>query len=286
MPSGATRLFLGTIDGIEWFNNGGQFTVTAASEGQVGPLASAVLPSSRSVQVGVTATAFATILNGGGSTATGCTISPSTQIPATFLYQTTNPSTNQLIGTPNTPASVPPGPGQSFLIAFTPTSPFGPTDVSLTFVCDNAPAAPVISGLTTLLLSASASPVPDIVAIAASSGGIVNIPGATGTGVFAVATVNVGAAGGLITVQPDTAGVALPVILSVCQTIPATGICIGPAAASVTVQINPGETPTFGIFVGGNGIVPFDPGGNRIRVPFRDQFGVTRGATSVAVRTQ
>jgi hypothetical protein len=45
----------------------------------------------------------------------------------------------------------------------------------------------------------------------------VNIPGVTGTGVFAVATVNVGASG-LITVSAGTGGATLPVTLFICQT--------------------------------------------------------------------
>jgi hypothetical protein len=54
-------------------------------------LMAAVLPSSRSVQVGTPATAFATIINAGQETAIGCGISPLTSIPTTFTYQTTNP---------------------------------------------------------------------------------------------------------------------------------------------------------------------------------------------------
>ena len=158
-------------------------------------LVSSVLPSSRSVQVGTPATAFATMINAGQSTATSCSVVPITNIPATFLYQTTNPATNQIIGTPNTPVNVAGGAAQSFVLAFTPTAPFPPTDVQLSFDCTNSNPAPVNSGLNTLLLSASNTPVPDIVALAATTtnDGIVNIPGANGTGAFAVATVNVGA---------------------------------------------------------------------------------------------
>ena len=50
--------------------------------------------------------------------------------------------------------------------------------------------------------------------------------------------------------------------------------------------INANATPTFGIFVQSNGTVPFDPAANRIFVRFKDGDNVTRGSTSVAVRTQ
>jgi hypothetical protein len=68
-------------------------------------IAAAVLPSSRSVQVGTFATAFATIVNAGSVTATRCGISLVTAIPATFSFQTTNPLTNQAIGFPNIPVA-------------------------------------------------------------------------------------------------------------------------------------------------------------------------------------
>jgi hypothetical protein len=51
-------------------------------------------------------------------------------------------------------------------------------------------------------------------------------------------------------------------------------------------DVNANVTPTFGIFVQGNGDVPFNPASNRIFVRFKDADGVTRGSTSVAVRTQ
>jgi hypothetical protein len=264
------------------------YTFTAPSTAAT--LAAAVLPSSRSVQVGTVASAFATIINTGSTTALGCSIAPSPPIAgATFSYQATDPSTNRPTGTPNTPVDIPPSASQfrTFLITFTASTPFAPLDVHLNFQCSNAPAAPVLTGLNTLLLSASSNPVPDIVALAATlnNDGIVNIPGASGAGAFAVATVNVGTAG-QITVSADTGGAKLPVTVLLCQTNPVSGQCTSAMGASVTTTIGAGETPTFGVFVFGSGAIGFDPAASRIAVRFRDAQGVMRGSTSVAVRTQ
>jgi len=251
-------------------------------------LVAAVLPSSRSVQVGgAPATAFATIIATGSGTAIGCSITPLTNIPANFQYQTTNPANNQVTGTPNTPVNIPAGGFQTFVIAFTPTGSFQPTDVALNFNCANTGSAPVVSGLNTLLLSASAGPVPDIVALGATvnRNGIVDIPGTNGTGFFSVATVNVGATG-QITASTDTGAASLPAGITLCQTNPATGVCLAIPGTSVTTQVNANATPTFAVFVEGHGTVPFDPANNRVFMRFKDGGGVTRGATSVAVRTQ
>jgi hypothetical protein len=115
--------------------------------------------------------------------------------------------------------------------------------------------------------------------------GIVN---SVSTGVFAVATVNLGTSG-TITVSADTGGATLPVSISLCQTDPASGQCVSPTAPTtspVVTTINASSTPTFGIFVTAMGTVPFDPASNRIFVRFTDASGTTRGVTSVAVRTQ
>src|SRR4029077_20911854 len=97
-------------------------------------------------------------------------------------------------GTLNTPVNVPVAGGQSYVFAVTPTGAFNPTDLQISTTCANAPAATSVVGLNTLLMTASVAPVPDIVALGATAGndGIVNIPGATGAGAFAVGTVNVG----------------------------------------------------------------------------------------------
>src|SRR5262245_20702862 len=179
-----------------------------------------------------------------------------------------------------------PAGSQSFVLAIMPTSAFAPTEIPFTFAGTNTVQAATIVGVNTLLMSSSVTPVPDIVALVASSEpGIVDIPGSTGTGFFAVATANVGA-GALIAASTDTGGANLPLSISICQTTPATGACQGSPGAIVTTQINPGDTPTFGIFVTASAAVSFDPANNRVFVRFTDAGGVTRGATSVAVRTQ
>jgi virginiamycin B lyase len=249
-------------------------------------LQAAVLPLSRSIEVGATATAFATILNAGPGTASTCTIAPATMIPASFAFQTTDPTTNALTGTANTTADIAQGAGQSFVIAFTPTAAFAPTSILLTFGCANANPAPQIVGIDTLNLSASATLVPDIVALAASSDpGYVDIPSATGTGDFAVATINLGSTA-QITVSANTGTSNLPVTVLVCQTNATSGACLATPAINVTTMITANATSTFGVFVAGSAAVPDSPGVNRVFVTFTDANGLLRGETSVAVRTQ
>jgi streptogramin lyase len=275
-------------DGSIWFADPmnhqiGRFAVPPTTS----PLVAAVLPSGRAVQVGVTATAFATIINAGTSPLSGCRITPVTIVPATFLYQTTNPASNGLTGTANTPVSMAGGGSQSFFIALTTNAPFVPIDTVLGFNCASTDAAESVSALNTLLLSASTTPVPDIVALAAtpSNDGIIDIPGATGSDAFAVASVNVGVSA-MITVSADTGSATLPAQITLCQTNPSTGVCLTAPSATVATTIAANATPTFSIFVTGTANIPFDPANSRIFVRFMDYSGNTRGATSVAVRTQ
>jgi YVTN family beta-propeller protein len=250
-------------------------------------LVAAVLPLSRSVEIGNTATAFATIIDAGPDNAATCTIAPATGIPANFVFQTTDPTTNALIGTANTPANIAAGQAGTFVIALTPTAAFAPTNVAFTFTCANAPSpAASVTGVDILNLSGSTTPVPDVVALAASADpGYVDVPGVAGTGVFAVATVNLGI-DATITASANTGTANLPVTLLVCQTDPTSGTCLAAPVASVTTDIPPNATPTFGIFVTGSAPVADMPGVNRIFVTFTDSGGTLRGETSVAVRTQ
>jgi hypothetical protein len=171
-------------------------------------------------------------------------------------------------------------------VALNPTAVFGPTDVEINFSCNNAGPAPINQGVNTLSLSAAPTLVPDVIALAASGDpGYVDIPGATGTGVFAVATVNLGI-DATITAAANTGAVNLPVTLTVCQTNPTSGACLAAPAPSVTTDIPPNATPTFGIFVTGSASVANSPGVNRVFVTLTDSGGTLRGETSVAIRTQ
>jgi virginiamycin B lyase len=236
-----------------------------------------------------TVTIFGTMINTLSETATNCAVQPSplANLPGPFVYQTTNPATNALTGTANTPVDIPAGASQSFVLAFTPTLPFGPIDVPLIFSCANLLAAPSVPGLDTVLLAASATPVPDVIALGATATNdqTLHITGSTGSGAFAVASINLGA-GDTMTVGADTGVSGIPVSISLCQTNPQSGQCISAIGPSVTTQINPNDTPTFGIFVTALDTVNFDPTDNRINVSFFDSTGTQRGGTSVAVETQ
>jgi hypothetical protein len=290
VPNGATRLFLGTVDGTGWANNQGGFSLTvngvtgSTPPPPAGPLAAAVLPASRAVQVGGTATVFATIINAGSGTATDCGIAPAIQLPGGFMFQTTNPANNSLTNSPNQRVSIGPGGNQSFLIALTPNNVFGPSDVPFTFSCANAGQAAVIGGLNTLQFLASGGPTADVVMVAATSpnDGIFRING--GNGAFAVAMSNVGATD-TVTITADTGSRAQPLSILLCQTDPGSGACISAMAPSVSFVLNSGANATVGVFVNASAGIGLDPAGNRIFVR-ATAGGQPVGATSVADVTQ
>src|SRR5579859_2927430 len=251
-------------------------------------LVSAVLPSSRSVQAGTTATAFGTVINtSADTTATGCTVQAETDVTTGFYFQVTDPATNRPVGPVNPSITLPPGGAQSVILSLTPSASFAPTAVAFNFSCANAPSAVSNFGLNTLLLSASSAPAADVVALAATTtnDGIVDIPGANGIGAFAVATINLGAPA-VINASANTGTADLPVTITICETVPATGQCLAPTTASVNTSIATNATPTFAIFVQGSASVPFQPAMNRVFVQFKDAGNAVRGSTSVAVRTQ
>jgi hypothetical protein len=258
-------------------------------------LVAAVLPNARAVQVGSPVTVSATIVNAGNATAVQAGISLASLVPASFGYWRLDTSVNPpaLVGPANTPVDIPPCsapapcPHADFLIFMTPTGAFGPTELVFTFAATNTSPAPTLVGIDTLLLLASPAPTPDMEALAATSpnDGIARLPSVTGTGVFAVATTNLGIAD-TITVSADTGAAPVPVDVTICQTDPVTGACLAPPAATVTTLVAANAQPTFGFFVRGLGVaIPLDPAVNRVFARFKRSDGLTVGGTSVAVVT-
>jgi streptogramin lyase len=250
-------------------------------------LVSATLPASRSVQVGATATAFATILNPGPATAHGCFIVPITLFPDTFSYQTTDPASNGLIGTPNTPVDIAANVAQSFLIAFKANGAYVPNNVDLSYSCADANSASEIVGVNSMLLTFDPNPVPDVIAVGLtpSNDGFSHTNGTTGTGLFVIASDNIGASASL-TASAQLSNSSLPITATVCQTDPSTSACLATPSASVTATINNGQTPTWAAFLTASGTVIADPANNRVFFQFVDSSGIVRGSTSTAVTTQ
>lgn len=257
-----------------------------------GPVVAAVLPSSRAVQVGDTATAFATIINAGQAEAVNCRVelTPGGEAAGTFSFQTTD-ATNAIIGSPDTPVNIAGGAAQSFVFAFTPGAPYGGGDLPLVFDCDNTDPAAIRAGVNSFWLSASTSAGADIVAISDTGAavGLNSLPGVVETidrqknGAFVVAISNVGAAASL-TARPVPSPESLTVTPRICQTNTVTGACLAPASGSVDFDIGAHQTASFAVFVQDGLPVAFAPGNNRIAVRFEED-GALRGSTSVAVRT-
>ncbi len=253
------------------------------------PLVASVLPGARSVALGSPATIFATLINGGSTALSGCGVSLSAEAPAglSLSYQTTNPATNALTGTLNTPVSLAGGGAyQTFLLSFDGTAPFTAPALPIVFDCTGSPAAGDIPGVDTIDLVMSSTPIADIIALAAtpSSNGVVAMPRG-GAGAFAVASINIGATDA-ITVSVDTGNAVLPVKATICQTDPASGQCLQPPTPTVTLSYAGNTAPTFSVFVQSSGAIAFAPAASRVFVRFQDASGGLHGSTSVAVETQ
>jgi YVTN family beta-propeller protein len=247
----------------------------------------ALLPGGRSVEVGATATVFATILNASNDILDDCGISLPGESSIDFDYQTTDPATNGLIGSPDTPVTIAANGFQTYLLSFQSSSPQSVQALPLVFGCNGTPPAAVVTGVNTVDLLFSPVPVADIIALSAtaSGNGVVTVPFSQGgAAAFAVASVNAGADGAL-TVVTDTGDAALPITVTICETNPSNGQCLAPPTDTVPVAIAGGDTPTFSFFVTASGDVPFAPGTSRIFVRFLDAANTSHGSTSVAVTT-
>ena len=219
-----------------------------------------MLPVSRSVQVGHSATAFATVLNPGLTPAYDCGLGIAGMPVGNFLYQATDPVTNAVVGRVNPILDVPAGGAQTYVFAVTPTAVVEPQQVKLSVKCANHRPVPEIIGVNTVLFSASLTPVPDIVALGGDghqrrhcerpweqrNWSVCRGHGERG-GYW-----NNHSIGGHRRIDITSEHLSL-------SDRPSHGQCISAIGPSVTTQINANATPTFGIFVQGNGNVPFDP---------------------------
>ncbi|HAQ33952.1 MAG: hypothetical protein CMF74_15265 [Maricaulis sp.] len=265
---------------------------------------SAVLPVTRAVANGTTASAFATVINpaSSGSTASQCGLRLAGSTGAQFSYQTTTPL-NVLSGSVNTPIDIPAGGSQNFIFTVTSATTFqdntgapagypsanNETHLFIESFCANRRSDEYTLGLNSLTFTSLATAPTDVIALAATVGntGRVEVP-TTGNmvGVFSVAVTNNGASGS-VTATPDLGGRTIAGVagLEICQTNSTTGACLTGRTASATLTLNNGETATFGVFVRGNGTaIANDPRFNRVFTRFT-VGGNERGATSVAVRT-
>lgn len=244
-----------------------------------------VLPGGRSVQVGTTATVFASMVNTSSSALSGCQVALPSSAPAglSMAYQTTDATTNALTGSPNTPVAIGGNGSQSFVLSFSSSAAVTTDDLALQFSCSGQQAVTSINGLNTVDLLFSSTPIPDVIALAAtaSNNGIVAVP-VGGAGAFAVASDNAGA-DGTLTVAADTGSATLPLAVNVCETN-SSGQCMSAPAASITLDDAAGATPTFSVFLNATAAVPLDPANSRIFLRFKDAGGVSHGSTSVAVQ--
>jgi hypothetical protein len=256
-------------------------------------LRAAVLPQSRSVQVGQSATAFAIVLNTTSGNLANCGIALGTSVPSAFSFFQTSPA-NAITGARNAKANIPANGFQNFLCEWVPQSAIAPTDLSFAFTCDGVPAAPVSPGVNTFLFSASTTPVPDILSIGAvlSNDGITNVPGINVTGalgLMTVAAVNLGA-DQQVTAEVALSNSSIPASVTICETNITTGACLSPpTATSLSTRVaraSAGSISAYSVFVSASATVNFDPANVRVIVRFRDQTGAIRGATSAALRTR
>lgn len=244
-------------------------------------LASAVLPGSRSVQVGAPATVFAAVINTAMSEATGCQVMPMTEVDATFSFQTAS-ALNVPVGVPNAVFDIAGGATQNLIFTFTPSDDFSATNVYLRYQCEGGAAANNALGLNTLLLSADNNPVADVIGLTT----VVDLAAELDApALFAVGSANVGVEQA-ITVTLDDGGAGLPLLLQICRTDSATGACLESPAASSTLDYSGASTASFAVFVTATAPISNDPARHRIFVRFADAGGNERGLTSTAVRTQ
>lgn len=269
------------VDGYD--KSVGNITLNWEQSNTAPALLSSILPTARSGIMGAPLTAFASLINTGANTATGCSIARPAGETATFEFQTVTPA-NVLTGSADTPVDILAGATQNFVFGYTPNRAMQGAQIGLVFDCTNTSPAPSVPGLNRFTVSSANVAVADLISIAAtvSNDGIINIPGETATGFFSASAVNIGPAA-TITAYVDDAGAGLTLEALICTT-DAFGDCDAAPAADVSFTLATDEVVLLAVFVTGQGNVVLDAANSRLFLRF-DESSVPRGATSVAVRT-
>ncbi|PIW31934.1 MAG: hypothetical protein COW29_00365 [Rhodobacterales bacterium CG15_BIG_FIL_POST_REV_8_21_14_020_59_13] len=253
-----------------------------------------MLPSSRSVGIGETATVFGTALS--TVPQSDCELVLGEGAPGATLSwrlldennQITNDNQNAHFPLTGASSANPGGVPQNLLVAITSPAALNNADVDIFTRCANTapnPAFdyyrnPLFPGVNTLLLNVSAVPVPDILVIGQSltADGYVRIPAAGARRPAAIAAVNIGAAGS-VTVSANTGNFSLPVSINLCET-DSNGICTSARAETLEVNFGTNQVRTFNVFVqsdGEHGVADL-PG--LARVYF--EFGIPAPASDIA----
>jgi uncharacterized protein (DUF1800 family) len=240
-------------------------------------LRASLLPNVRAVQVDgdnpSVVTVFATMINASDSRRENCRVVLPDGGEISLSYQTTDPATNALTGSPDTPFSLPPRGAQSLLLAFSGADPFD-GELAPSFRCRDTVHAPVSSGVNTLQLSLSYTAEPDIIPVSLALpdlDGTVKTNRAGGAGLMAVAAVNIGAEGeARIRAIADDATGTFPGAVLICETDP-NGLCLEPYAAYVDAWFAGNQSRTFNALLLSpehTGIA-FAPATTRLNVEFR-----------------
>ena len=119
-------------------------------------VSAAIAPTTLSIPVGGTATAFVTLTNSDTVTAADCFVAPASTAPAIVSYQAVDSATHSPLAAPNTPVPVAGnGTRGTFAVRLTGIVPVASTEVKFTIGCASSTDAPVVSDANTLILSVS-----------------------------------------------------------------------------------------------------------------------------------
>lgn len=247
-------------------------------------LTNATLPHARMARVGDTVSVFATMINTSQSTLAGCGVALKGQLPLTFDFVKTDPTTNAAIGTQNEYFSLPPGESQSLALAFRPSGAFVNQRLDLLFDCGNSDNGLFGFDVAEVRLGASNEPVVDVVALSATAtaDGIVMLND-NRHGAFVIATMNLGEATGTVNITPNSVPGIEQVV--VCETDSTSGVCLAPAQRQLfDVAYAPGQERTFAVFMAADRPLRHSSFERRMNVNFRTPNGDFVGSTSVAVQ--